>query len=284
MTGCKTSQRGFSKTAAAVVLSVATLGVVLVFFARPLRQFIRESLMQRVTSAHYEILCPPGAMTPEAMRQFAVVREPLFTTLDKKLDDAGSNAEIQVIFYPDSSPPVATASTPQPYTVTGSTIRTGMNGLIPRLDSAADAEALLHTAWGNPGNPRIGKWAAVWLVGEWHGEELGMAAAAVEQRLGHQKVSALLAPSPNEISSSEDRTLLGAAWLSEIAELDGPAEVRKLYSAKTPALDVAEVTKTLSSTALELDRQWQMWMYAYLAGMPAETQSMPKTMQMPGVR
>ena len=240
MTGSATSERGFTRRAAAIILSLAAIAAVIVLFARPLRQFIRESLMQRATSAHYEILCPPGDMSPETMRQFASQREALFTTLDRKLDDAASNAEIQIVFYPDSAAPVSTASTPEPYTVTGTTVRTRVNGLTPQLDPAADAEALLHVAWGNPGNPRMGQWAATWLVGEWHGEELGMAAAGVEQRLGHKKVSTLLDPSSNEISSPDDRTLLGAAWLSEIAELDGPAEVRKLYSAKMPAFDVAE--------------------------------------------
>jgi hypothetical protein len=109
-----------------------------------------------------------------------------------------------------------------------------------------------------------------------------MAAAEMEQRLGHKKVSALLDPSSKEISSPDDRILLGAAWLSEIAELDGPAQVHKLYSAKMPAFDLANVAKTLGTNPLELDRKWQMWMYAYLAGMPSQSQSMPMNMEMGG--
>jgi hypothetical protein len=280
LTEGKRSEDGSSARAATIVLTVASLAVILVFFARPLLRFIRESLMQRVTSAHYEILCPPGAMGPETMRQFASDRGALFTTLDRKLDDAVSNADIQIIFYPDSSAPFSTASTPQRYAVSGTTIRTVNHERTPQLDPAADAEALLHAAWGDPGNPRLGQWTAAWLVGEWHGEELGMAAAGVEQRIGHKKVSSLLDPTSREISSTEDQTLLGAAWLSEIAELDGPAEVRKLYLAKMSALDLADVTKTVGTTPLELERKWQMWMYAYLAGMPSPAQSMP--MNMPG--
>ena len=107
-----------------------------------------------------------------------------------------------------------------------------------------------------------------------------MAAAAVEQRIGHKSVSTLLNATAREIPSRADRTLLGAAWLSEIAELEGPAEIRKLYSAKAPALDVAQVTKVLGTQSLELDRKWQMWMYAYLAGMPSNAQSMPMKMPM----
>ena len=75
---------------------------------------------------------------------------------------------------------------------------------------------------------------------------------------------------------------LGGAWLSEIAELDGPAQVRKLYSAKMPAFDLANVSKTLGTNPLELDRKWQMWMYAYLAGMPSASQSMHMNMEMGG--
>jgi hypothetical protein len=282
LTEGKRSEDGFGTRAATIVLTVASLAALSVFFARPLLRFIRESLMQRATSAHYEVLSPPGAMTPETLRQFAFDREALFTTLDRKLDDAGSNAEIQIIFYPDSSAPFSTAGTPQRYAVTGTTIRTVNHGRTPQLDPAADAEALLHAAWGDPGNSRLGQWAAAWLLGEWHGAELGMAAGGVEQRIGHKKVSSLLDPSTREISSPEDQTLLGAAWLSEIAELDGPAEVRKLYLAKMPELDLADVTRTVGTTPLELERQWQMWMYAYLAGMPSPTQSAPMNMPMQG--
>ena len=119
------------------------------------------------------------------------------------------------------------------------------------------------------------------LVGEWHGEELGMAAAGAEQRLGHQKVSILLNPHSSEISSPGDRALLGAAWVSEIAEFSGPADVRKLYSAKMPDFDVSEIAKALGTTPMELERKWQLWTYAYLAGMPPASHSMPMNMQMP---
>ena len=281
MTKTGSSQRGFSKRTAAVVLGFAALCVVLSFFVRPLRRFIRESFMQRVTSTHYEILCPPRAMTPEAMRNFASQREPLFTTLNQRLNGAGSNAEIRIIFYPDASALATAEGAGATYEVTGTTIRTILNGPPAQLDPAADAEALLFIAWGKPGNPRIAEWAGSWLVGEWHGEEMGMAAAAVEQRLGHKSVSSLLDSSARQIPSREDRTLLGAAWLSEIADLDGPAEVRKLYSAKLPALDVAQVTQAMGTTSLELDRKWQMWMYAYLAGMPSAPNSIHMPMGMP---
>jgi hypothetical protein len=281
MPGKNASQSGFSKSSAAVVLVLAALCAMLSFFARPVRRLIRESFMQRVTSAHYEILCPPGTMKPEAMRDFAAQREPLFTTLNQRLNGVASNAEIRIIFYPDASALAATDGAAAPYEVTGTTIRTIFNGPPAQLDPAADADALLHVAWGNPGNPRIGEWAGTWLVGEWRGEELGMAAAAAEQRLGHQTVSSLLDSTSRQIPSREDRNLLGAAWLTEIADLDGPAEVRKLYLSRIPALDVAQVTKALGTTSLELDRKWQMWMYSYLAGMPSAPNSMSMPMGMP---
>src|SRR5579862_8676950 len=125
---------GFKWRAAGFLLTIGAFVFVFAFFARPLRQLIRESFMQRVTSAHYEVLCPPGAIFPYAMRQFATQRESLFTTLDRKLNDAASNAEIRVIFYPDSSAPVFTGSAS--YEVTGTTIRArinGTNGPAPQL-------------------------------------------------------------------------------------------------------------------------------------------------------
>ena len=283
MTESRISERGFTRAAVAFVLGLVVLVLIVVFFGRPLRRFVRESLMQRVTSAHYEILCPPGAMSQETMTQFATQRESLFTALDRKLGDADSNAEIQIIFDTDSPFPLETASTPQPYNVSGTTIRTKLDGQIPQLDSAADAEALLQTAWGKRGNKRIGQWTAIWLVGEWDGKELGIAAAEVEQRIGHQKVANLL-DQPGGAISPRDLALLGAAWVSEIAELAGPAEVRKLYSTKMPNLTMAEVTNVLSTTPPELERKWQMWIYAYVAGMPPmpHDSTMPMDMPMPG--
>ena len=270
-----------SKRLTVTVLTLAALVAILAFFARPLARFIEESRMQSVTSAHYEILSPRGAPSPEAMRQFVSRRESLFTALDKKLGDSAASAKVRIIFYRDSSALMLAANEHQPYLVTGTTIRTKLTGQTPLLDSSADGEAILYAAWGKPGNPRIRQWAGMALVGEWHGEELGMAAAGAEQRLGQEKLSTLLNPGSREISSPGDRALLGAAWVSEIAEFGGATDVRKLYSAKNPNFDESEAAKTLGTTPMELDRKWQLWMYAYLAGMPSASPSMPMNMQMP---
>ena len=133
-------------------------------------------------------------------------------------------------------------------------------------------------AWGEPGSAVIAHWTALWLIGRWQGQELGMAATEVEQRVGHKQVASLLGQLSDAGISPQDRALLGAAWVNAIAEFGGAAEVRKLYSAKMTKLDVAEVTKTLGTTSMELERKWQMWMYAYIAGMPPAGHSMAMPM------
>lgn len=279
-----TSERGFSKAdALASVLTILLVALLFGLYGRILLRFIRESQMQRVTSAHYEILCLPGALSQEAMTQFAMQRESLFMALDRRLGEADSNTEITIIFDSNAPIPVETASTPQPYTVSGTTIRTKLDGRIPQLDPAADAEALLQIAWGRRGNARIGQWTSIWLVGERNGQELGNAAAEVEQRIGHQKVETLLNLPASSRLSPKDLAVLGGAWINEIAELSGPPEVRKLYSTKMPKTTVADVAEALGMTPLELDRKWQLWMYSYLAGMPAMTHDsdMPMNMPMP---
>jgi len=268
------SERGFGKVGAAFALACLALALIVIVFARPLRRYVRESLTQRVTSAHYQILCPPGALSQEAMTQFATQREMLFVAVDQKLNDAASNSEIQVIFDPEFKAAAASTGVARAYDVTGTTVRTGLSGRVPQLDPAADAEALLHVAWGEPGSAVIAHWTALWLVGRWQGQELGMAAAELEQRVGHKQVASLLGQSPDAGISPQDRALLGAAWVNAIAEFGGAAEVRKLYSAKMTKLDVAEVTKALGTTSMELERKWQMWMYAYIAGMPPTGHSM----------
>ncbi len=281
MTAKAPSERGFSKPLAVFSLSIAAIVVAVLLFGGAIRQFVRESLMQQVTSAHYEILCPPGALPQNAMMEFATRREPLFTALDKKLRDADSNVEIRIVFDTNFPGPPAAETGQQPYSVTGTTIRTKLNGQAPNLPAAADAEALLYAAWGKPGNAQLARWTAIWLVGEWRGTEIGMAAAQVEQRLGHKKLASLLVDPCGEISSPDDQTLLGAAWISEIAEFGGADAVRKLYAAKMSHPNVAEVTKALGTTPLELDRKWQLWMYAYLAGMPSMPQRSGMPMDMP---
>ena len=279
MTEPSHSRRGFSRLFALLTVMAAVL-IALLLYGSNVRRFVRESLMQRVTSSHYEILCPPGALSQAAMTQFATQREPLFAALDKKLSDAASNSEIRVIFDPKFPAP-SDATGPQPYSVTGTTVRTKLSGEFPQLPAAADAEALLSVAWGKHGNAQIARWTAIWLVGDWRGAEIGMAAAQVEQRLGHKKVESLLTNPAGEISSADDQTLLGAAWISEIAEFGGPSAVRKVYAAKMARPNVAQVTQALGTTPLELDRKWQMWMYSYLAGMPAMPQGSGMQMDMP---
>jgi hypothetical protein len=286
MTGTRSSERGFSRPLTIFSLTTAAIAVFLFFWGSTLRRFVRESLMQRVTSTHYQILCPPGTLSQQAMADFTSQRELQFTRLDKKLRDVDSNSEIRIVFDPNLSVPSTGESGEPPYTVTGTTIRTTLNGGIPRLPIAADAEALLYAAWGEPGNPQIARWTAVWLVGQWRGAEIGMAAAQVEQRLGHKNLESVLRDPGGEISSMDDQTLLGAAWATEIDEFGGADTVHKLYALKMPHPSVVQVAKALGTTPLELDRKWQLWMYAYLAGMPSMQgeSGMPMNRQMGGRR
>jgi hypothetical protein len=271
------SESGSGKLAVIYLLIVGVLAFALPFFFGSIRRFVRESLMQRVTSVHYEILCPPKALTQDAMVKFGAQREHLFAALNKKLGDADSNKEIRVIFDPKFTPDAPDATGRQPYSVSGTTIRTTLKGETPQLPAAADAESLLYAAWGEPGNSLLARWIAAWLAGQTNGTDFGMAAAQIEQRLGHKTVAVLLADPGGEISSPKDQASLGAAWISELAEFGGMDAVKKLYAARMPHANVADVTRALSTTPTELDRKWQLWMYAYLAGMP----SMPSDSSMP---
>jgi hypothetical protein len=281
MTAVALTERGVGKLQAIFFLAIVFVAGSLLLFRGAVRQFVREALMQKAASTHYEILCPQGALSPDAMMQFAAKREPLFASLNKKLHEEASQARIRIVLDPQLPVPPSSDTGEPYYAVAGTTIRMKLTGKPPRLPAAADAEALLSTAWGKPGNAQVARWIANWLVGEWRGAEIGMAAAQVEQRLGHKNVESLLIDPGGEIASADDRTLLGAAWISEIAEFGGAGAVKKLYAAKMLHPNVAAVSKSLGTTPLELDRKWQLWMYAYLAGMPSPPQDSGMQMDMP---
>lgn len=279
MSGRLPSSRGLGIVDAAIALTIVSLAILLLFFHRPVKRFIRESLMQSVTSAHYRILCPHGELTQEVMTKFVADREPLFAALDRKLNDAASNSEIRLVFDPNYKVLTPEAGA-EPYLVTGTTIRTDLDGRMPVLDPSADAESLLNIAWGKPGNRVIAHWTALWLAGASAGDDLGMAAAQVEQRLGHRKVADLLRHPTDGGISTRDTATLGAAWINEIAELGGPGDVQKLYSEKMDRLDMTDTAKALATTSTEVERKWQMWIYAYLAGMPPSDRAMTMPMDM----
>ena len=114
-----------------------------------------------------------------------------------------------MIFDPQFKPEPPDTTGRQPYSVSGTTIRTELKSDTPELPPAADAESLLYGAWGEPGNAQIARWIATWLAGQTNGTDFGMAAAQVEQRLGHKKVASLLADPGGEISSPKDQSSLG---------------------------------------------------------------------------
>jgi len=69
--------------------------------------------------------------------------------------------------------------------------------------------------------------------------------------------------------------------LSEVAEFAGAAQVHKLYSAPLTRLDLAQVAPLLGKSQPELEREWQLWIDAYIAGMPAASHTMTMPMRMP---
>jgi hypothetical protein len=259
-----------------LALACAAAAIAALYPTSPLRRVIHESFLARATSAHYELRFRAGALTSDGITQLTAQHEKLFAALDSKIGNSASTATIRIIF----DEPAAGLSAGPAYTVDGTTIRTFFNAPIPQVNPAADAEALLNAAWGTAGNEEIARWTAHWLLGEWNNQEIGMAAAGVEHSLGHTTVAKLLG-AQSAAFTEEDRTLLGAAWISEVAELGGVSEVRKLYSTRLNNLDLAAVSQALGTTPTEVERKWQLWIFAYLAGMPAgPAPGMPPNMHM----
>jgi hypothetical protein len=277
--------RGLSKTWALFSVFVAAIATALFFFGGAILPLVRESFMHRVTTAHYEIRFRSGTLSQDTMENFAGSRETSFAAMNKKLDGAASNVKIRIVFdneffrnWPDERGPGTL------YAVSRRTIRATLEGRSPQLPLAADAEAILNTVWGGSEDQQIVWWTRTWLAGEGRGVDIGMAAAQLEQKLGHKRLAIVLSdPADNKIENVEDQDLLGAAWISEVGEFGGKDAVHKLYAAKMKYPNVAAAAQVLGTTPLELDRKWQLWMYSYLAGMPSmpSGSGMQMQMQMP---
>ena len=284
----KTKQSRAVAGGAATALVVALLAGALLIGGAPARRAWRQSRMQRAASAHYLVMASPRLASSQALERFASGREAVFAPLDSKLGARASDARIKIIFDEhfdeEFAPDPETAGAPREYEVLGAEIRAKPSGTTLELDPAADAAAILHAVWGRPASPVIARWAAIGLTGQWRGEDLGIAAARVAQKFGHQTIAALVQPaieappagSPSPAGppsallaplSEQDRALMGGAWMSAVAELGGAAAAHKLYS-KLPAPDPVEAANLLGTTPAELERTWQMWIYAHLIGLP----------------
>jgi len=251
--------------------------------AGDLRRWVSEMQMVRATSEHYEVFCQPNAFSKTFVAKFAADRESVYALLSGRLGvDPKNSIRLRVILFPDFESKSAATGTTSAYSVDDTTIRAVLGGAETQLDPAADAEALLDAVWGEPANNRVANWSARWLAGESRGQELGMAAAKLDQTLGHRTVRNLLDAGLDGVFSPLERNPLGGAWLTEIAEIGGGAAVRRLYNLPLSSSDpAADAAKALGSTPSELERRWQTWIDAYAIGMPASRAGGMPAMEMP---
>jgi len=226
-----------------------------------------ERHLHTLSSSHYEILYDPKAYSPEAIWSLVAERERTLAAEAVRLDqpfDASANPQhseihLRVVLYPNLSSMRLATGNERPFSVDGTTIRAVLGDYISRLDSAADAAALLHAAWGPPGTQRIDEWVARWLAGEWRGRTVDDWAAQIESEVGHHTLAQLVASSSDELLSPLVRTPLGAAWVGTIFERSGLAAVHRLYSAKFSSLDAAGLAAQLGLTPTQLEQAWSQW-------------------------
>ena len=218
MTAMSHPSASFSKPPAIFSLGGAAVPSHFTFLA-PLRRFARESLMHRVTSAHYEILCPPGAV-PDTMKEFATQQRISFHTLDKKLGDAGRMRK-----FASSSTrfPIASAceSGQRPYSVSGTTIRTKLKGLVPSFPTRPTPKRSF-TQPGASRETRKSPVDAMWLVGEWRGQKSEWPPRKWSSGSATRKSRACWPPG-GEISSPETRRCWGPHGSAKLPNSAAPA-------------------------------------------------------------
>jgi hypothetical protein len=251
--------------------------------SQTLRRWYAERTMSRVESAHYEVLSPPGSFTPEQLNDFVTAREALLNEMAGRLQVPLGKTRLRVILYPDFPSMADVTGVMHAFTVNGATVRAVLGGSVAQVDAAADAQALLHVLWGVPASERMDRWTARWLAGEWDGGDISEAAAMLDRETGHRTLDQLLDPRLDSVISPLIREPMGGAWIASVADQGGPEAVRKVYRTNSSAPTAADLAAALGTTPQELERRWQMWLYAYQAGVPttASTGSGGTSLQMP---
>jgi len=244
-----------------------------------------ERGMSSFSSSHYEIRYDERHFSMEFIRAFAEERERVLDREIGRLRVAGDEGafdapygtvrgdvlRLQVVLYSDFASQRAATGSDRPYAVHNTVIRAVLHGYVQRLDPAADAAALLETAWGPAGSSRARDWVAQLLAGEWRGRNLEDWTAQVESEVGHYPLAALLETNALSFVSPLVRTPLGAEWLRLVYDQRGLGAVRKLYSSKQSSLSLPEVAALLGPpkrTPEQLEQDWTDWTRKLLATRP----------------
>ncbi len=222
-----------------------------------IQTWLSERHFWSVSSAHYKILFAPRSHAAESVRALAEQRERLLATMAGRLETPPEKVRLRVVLYPDLASLRAATGSERAYRVDGATIRAVLGGYIVQVDPAADAAALLNTAWGRPGSTHVGEWVARWLAGQCCDRDIAQWAAQIESEVGHYTLAQLADSSSDSFLSPLVRQPLGAAWVGTIFDRKGLAAVHQLYTAKSA--DLPALATRLGVAPAQLEQDWQQW-------------------------
>ena len=253
------SRPGFTAANAAAAIGLALLWCASLWALPRARIWWHDRAMSRLTFAHHDIRYNPKQFPPGVILAVAAEREKNLISDAARIEFSGELPRFQVYLYGDFPSEREATGSHFPYSVRGTRIRAVLAGSVQQIDPAADAEALLRSAWGAPGTPLVGDWVARWLAGEWRGRSIDAWAAQMETELGHHTAQELLEDSPDGELSPLVRTPLGAAFIGWVHERFGLAGVRRIYDARQSQLNPDSLVNVLNIPAYSFENEWGDW-------------------------
>jgi hypothetical protein len=216
-----------------------------------------EQRLERLSTAHYEILYDPAAFPREAVERIGAEREQFLSDLSARLAADPEEVRVRLILYPSFVSKRAATRNDRTFTVSGNTIRAVLHGYVKRIDPAADAMALLHSAWGEPGSPVVGGWMARWLANEYRERPLDQTVAQIHSARAPISVADLLKGELGGLLSPLVREPLGASWIGQVHDEFGLAGVRKVYAAGASEPTLEQIAARLGSLPEQIESTWK---------------------------
>ena len=250
-----TAARAMPPAAAIFAIGAAAALFALSASAERIAAWTAERSLARHETARREVLYAPGDFDPQVVARFSTERAAVADRLHARLGEEYPSPPVRIVLqlHYRRGWMRPRGDSGRGYAAGPGTVRVAADPSDPRVEPAADAEAVLRALWGPPGSLQAATTASVMLAGEWRGRTLSQWMAILADGGPAYSLREVLS---DESLSPLVRVPLGAVWMDSLEKHGGLAAVRKIYAAAN-APEVSAAARLLGEDAAALERRWR---------------------------